>query len=177
MRLAPPKMPLFFLKLAAVLLGGEGGNCENLNNLYFAVVGDGPLQYRCQEYIKEHNLGERVFMPGTRDDLPEIYSGFDIFTLFSSHEGLPLTVIEAMLAGLPVVAGNAGGVGEMVVHGETGYLVNGFDVKAAAGYIEELARDPALRREMGAAGRKRALEMFSLDRMIRQYEELYSGRL
>ncbi|MCL6479195.1 MAG: glycosyltransferase family 4 protein [Peptococcaceae bacterium] len=172
MRLAPPKQPLFFLETAATLMERA---CHA--GLYFVIVGDGPLRSRCEEYIAEHNLRGRAFLLGTREDSQVLVSGLDIFTLFSSHEGLPLTIIEAMLAGLPVVAGNVGGVGEMVVHGETGYLVNGADVEAAASCIEELVKNPHLRGKMGAAGRRRALEMFTLDRMISHYEELYLGRL
>jgi glycosyltransferase involved in cell wall biosynthesis len=92
-------------------------------------------------------------------------------------EGLPLTIIEAMLAGVPVVASDAGGVGEMVAHGETGYLVSEPDIGSAAKYIKELVDNTELRAKMGLAGRSRALEMFSLGGMINRYEQLYLGNL
>lgn len=168
MRLAPPKQPLFFLELAARLLDG---NVDA--GLYFVIIGDGPLRPECEEYIARHGLGGRVFLTGAREDAARLVSGFDIFMLFSSHEGLPLTVIEAMMAGVPVVASSVGGVGEMVIHGGTGYLVNGLDLDAAGGYVMELLKNPELRAEMGAAGRRRALEMFGLARMIDRYEQLY----
>jgi glycosyltransferase involved in cell wall biosynthesis len=84
------------------------------------------------------------------------------------------TIIEAMLAGVPVVAKNVGGVGEMVVHGETGYLVQGPDIGPAVEHIKELAGNGELRAKMGLAGRKRAKELFDLDTMIARYEKLYS---
>lgn len=172
MRLAPPKDPLFFLEAADRLLG-KGNN----SNLYFVIVGDGPLRPCCEEYIAGSNLEGRAFLLGTREDAPGLVSGFDIFTLFSRHEGLPLTVIEAMVAGLPVVASNVGGVGELVLHGETGCLADGFNPEAAAGYIGRLAGDRGLREELGRAGRSRALDRFGLGRMISLYKQIYLGSL
>lgn len=174
-RLASPKQPLFLLELAARM--AESTDIYRGGGPYFVIVGDGPLRPQCEEYIVRYNLGGRAFLLGTREDAARLVSSFDIFTLFSSHEGLPLTVIEAMLAGVPVVANSVGGVGEMVVHGETGYLVSGLYTDAAAGYIEELVKNRELRAAMGGAGRKRALEIFSLDRMIGLYENLYLGLL
>jgi glycosyltransferase involved in cell wall biosynthesis len=114
MRLAPPKQPLFFLEAAKKLLEKErSGGCR------FIIIGDGPLRSRCEEYIAGNNLGGKVLLTGTREDVPRLLSVFDVFTLFSSHEGLPLTIIEAMLAGVPVVASDAGGVGEMVAQSTT----------------------------------------------------------
>lgn len=171
MRLAPPKEPLFFLEMAARLLD------EGQEGLYFVVVGDGPLRPRCEDYIDKHSLGGKVFLLGAREDAAQLVRGFDVFTLFSRHEGLPLTIIEAMMAGVPVVASNAGGVGEMVLHGETGYLVNGFNPDTAAEYIEELVSSPELRTKIGENGRMMALENFTLGMMVNQYNALYCGRL
>ena len=77
--------------------------------------------------------------------------------------------------GVPVVASNVGGVGEMVVHAETGCLVSGPDIGTAVEYIEGLAEHGELRAKMGLAGRKRAKELFDLDEMITRYEQLYRG--
>ncbi|MHB8918592.1 MAG: glycosyltransferase family 4 protein [Desulfocucumaceae bacterium] len=168
MRLADPKNPLFFLETAERLIKEN-----NDKNIFFVIIGDGPLWAQCEEYIYRNSLGGRVFMMGKREDVSLLLSGLDVFTLFSHHEGLPLTVIEAMLAGLPVVASNVGGIKEMVDHGGTGYLVDGFDPGISAEYIKELAGNHALRAKMGEAGRGRALELYGLERMIGEYEKLY----
>ncbi|MCL6611485.1 MAG: glycosyltransferase family 4 protein [Peptococcaceae bacterium] len=175
-RLAYQKNPQFFLALAERMLARHRDTGDK-GRLFFVVIGDGPLKGECEELLKSKGLGGRVFLLGARDSAGELVHDFDIFVLFSRWEGLPLTVIEAMTAGVPVVAGNAGGVGEMVAHGETGYLVEGFDLDAAAGYVQELAGNPGLRARMGAAGRRRALELFGLERMIRRYEKLYLDQL
>lgn len=169
MRLALPKQPLLFLEAAKRLLA------EDMDRYRFIIVGDGPLRSQCQEYISQNKLQGQVILAGNREDVPRLLTAFDISALFSAYEGLPLTIIEAMLAGVPVVASNVGGVGEVVVHGETGYLVSGPDIGTAVEYIKGLADNGELRAKMGLAGRKRAKELFDLDVMIGRYEQLYRG--
>ncbi len=86
---------------------------------------------------------------------------------------MPLTVIEAMLAGRPVVASDIGGVGELVVHGETGYLIKQGNLAEAVEVSWKLAENKELRLSMGEAGRRRALEHYSLKTMVEKYRELY----
>ncbi|MEW5954132.1 MAG: glycosyltransferase family 4 protein [Bacillota bacterium] len=167
MRLAPPKQPLFFLEAAKKLLEKDNSGCR------FIIIGDGPLRSPCEEYIAGNNLGGKVLLTGTREDVPRLLSVFDIFTLFSSHEGLPLTIIEAMLAGVPVVANAVGGVGELVIHQKTGYLINNLNVSEAEKALWDLISDYDKRISMGEAGRRRALDLFSIDKMVNQYKDLY----
>jgi len=169
MRLALPKQPLLFLELAA-RFGGE-------IPARFVIIGDGPLRKECEKYIADHGLKGKVFMLGAREDAARLVAGFDIFTLFSGHEGLPLTVIEAMLAGVPVVASNVGGVGELVDDGVSGFLVNGLDLDSAFLTVKKLLEDKGLRRRMGCAGREKALSEFTVDRMLSRYEQLYTGTI
>ncbi|MHB1044207.1 MAG: glycosyltransferase family 4 protein, partial [Eubacteriales bacterium] len=169
MRLAPPKEPLFFLEVARRLVEGENRNPA----LFFTIVGDGPLRADCEAFIREHGLAGRVFLLGNRENAADLVRDFDVFTLFSRWEGLPLTIIEAMQAGVPVVANAAGGVPELVADGETGFLIDGLDPGAAAGACGRLLGGAALRLAMGEAGRQRAREMFSLEEMLRRYQELY----
>jgi O-antigen ligase len=103
----------------------------------------------------------------------DVKKNFDVFTLFSRWEGLPLTIIEAMLAGRPVVASAVGGVGELVAHGETGYLIEQGNLAEAVEALGKLAENKELRLSMGEAGRRRALECFSLETMAGKYRELY----
>jgi len=171
-RLAPQKDPLFLLELARRMITrpdrgpGEG-------QLYFVLIGDGPLRSECEEFIAGSGLNGRVFLLGAREEAAELVRDFDIFVLFSRWEGLPLTIIEAMQAGRPVVANAVGGVGELVVHQKTGYLINGLDLKAAEEALQDLISSRDNRLSMGELGRQRADNLFSINEMIKKYRELY----
>jgi glycosyltransferase involved in cell wall biosynthesis len=111
-------------------------------------------------------LKQRVRFLGYRDDVPALLHAADIFTLPSHREGMPRSIVEAMLSGLPVVATDIRGSREEVVDGETGYLVPLGDVAALAQALERLARDPDLRRTFGAAGRARALDLYDESKIV-----------
>jgi len=106
-----------------------------------------------------------------------------VFILASRWEGLPISIIEAMRAGLPVVATDIGGVSELVVDGQTGYLVPRGDSETLARRLSLLCKDASLRKRMGQAGRRRYESSFTFDRMYRETLEVYeevlsnSGRL
>ena len=114
---------------------------------------------------------------GLRKDIARLLSAADVFLLTSISEGIPLTAIEAMNAGLPVVATRVGGLPEIVVQGRTGVLAPSRDDEELADCILRLAADPALRAAMGRAGRERARAVFSQSRMHQQYLELYQEML
>lgn len=171
-RLAPPKEPLFFLKVARQMLK-EPDNHAGRNQLYFVLVGDGPLRAGCEEYIERKGLAGRVFLLGTREEATELMQDFNIFVLFSKWESLPLTIIEAMLAGKPVVASAVGGVAELVIHQKTGYLISKLDHKAAHSALWELVVNKDKRLSMGEMGRQRARELFGVNKMIEKYRDLY----
>ena len=103
---------------------------------------------------------------GYRTDIPELLAAADIFALPSHFEGLPMSVIEAMLTGLPVVATAIRGPREQVVDGETGLLVPPMSVPPLAAALRRLAADPALRARMGEAGRTRALQHYTEDAVL-----------
>jgi glycosyltransferase involved in cell wall biosynthesis len=105
-------------------------------------------------------LGERLRLLGYREDVADLMAAADIFALPSQFEGLPMSVIEAMLTGLPVVATNVRGPAEQVVHEVTGLLVPPGDAPALAAALQRLVADQALRARMGEAGRKRAVERY-----------------
>ncbi len=111
-------------------------------------------------------LGGRLLMLGYRADVPALLAASDIFVLPSHFEGLPMSVIEAMLTGLPVVATDIRGPREQVVSGETGLLVPPGDAGALAAALASLAGNPALRARMGAAGRARATELYDEARVL-----------
>ncbi len=123
--------------------------------------------------------GERVHLLGVRSDIPDLLHASDLFALASDYEGLPVAVIEAMAAGLPVVATAVGGVPELVEHGITGLLTPPRDGPALARALATLAADPSLRTAMGERGAERA-RGFGAARMIESYavlfEEIAGGR-
>ncbi len=162
-RLVPPK-DLLILRQAF----------EDLPEGILMVVGDGELRPRAERFVREHRLETRVRFIGQRSDVPQILAASDVFVLSSRWEGLPYTIIEAMMAGLPVVATNVGGVSELVKDGVTGFLVPRRDPKALAEALQRLIDDPELRKRMGEAGRQKALREFTLDRMLRETEQVYA---
>jgi glycosyltransferase involved in cell wall biosynthesis len=167
-RLAYPKEPLMFLEAAKRII-------LKFQKAKFVLVGGGPLADRCVRYVKENRLESHVLLLGETPpaDVRDFLLGFDAFVLASKFEGLPLTVIEAMSAGLPVIASNVGGVGELVQDGRNGLLFDSDDEDELVGKIEHLIRNPEERRRMGREGRALARLQFTAERMARQYEELY----
>jgi len=138
------------------------------------LVGDGPTRTEVEATVRDMKLGDSVQVLGYREDIPEILMASDIFLLTSLNEGIPVTIIEAMMAGLPVVATEVGGVSEIVVNGETGLLVPPGNPDAIAKALRQLATDVDLRIRLGRAGRQRAEILFSEDRMFAEYDAIVS---
>lgn len=168
-RLTPPKDPFTLLEAVKVLSDGV-----------LLVVGEGRLRPQVERYVREQGLVERVRLLGQRSDVPQILAASDIFVLSSRWEGLPYTIIEAMMAGLPVVATRVGGIPELVEDGVTGFLVPPKDPEALAVALQKLIDNPKMRQQMGGAGQKKAMQEFTLDRMLREtvrvYEEVLRDR-
>ena len=142
------------------------------------LAGDGETRPAMEALAKALGLDAgRVRFLGFRSDVPDLLGAADVFALPSRSEGLPLAVLEAMAQGLPVVATPVGGVPELVRHDVEGLLVPVEDDAALAAAISRLADDAALRAEMGAKGRARAVGEFSFDRMTERYDELYRSLL
>lgn len=120
-------------------------------------------------------LGERLILTGMRSDTPELLSAMDLFTLPSWREGMPRTIIEAMMMALPVVATNIRGSREEVVDGETGVLVPLRDPHALTKAIEQLYKDKEKAKVMGRVGRKRALELYDEEKVIQRQIELINN--
>lgn len=141
------------------------------------VVGGGPELQAAKEERRRLGLGEVVCIAGERDDVPAILASSHVFVLSSRSEALPVSILEAMAAGLPVVASRVGGVPELVVDGETGLLVPAGNPRALAAALESLVDDPVLRARLGAAGRARVEEQFRLDSSLEAHLDLYRRAL
>ncbi|MGZ4415269.1 MAG: glycosyltransferase, partial [Gaiellaceae bacterium] len=141
------------------------------------IVGDGPERERVEDELARRSLAGRVRLLGERDGVPSLLADADVFVLASRSEGLPLSVIEAMAAGLPVVASDVGGLRELVLESQTGVLVPSGDPAALADALRPLLRDRALRRRLGSAGRERAKGLFDLPRFQRAHLDLYRREL
>jgi len=119
-----------------------------------------------RELLTDAGLGDRLRLLGYRNDVAAVLAAADIFALPSYFEGLPMSVIEAMLTALPVVASDIDGPREQVVPGVTGLLVSPRQVSPLADALVRLASDPVLRAAMGAAGRTRAVELYDEARVV-----------
>jgi glycosyltransferase involved in cell wall biosynthesis len=146
---------------------------QQLPQARFLIVGEGTERAAIEAEVAELKLEPYVRFAGLRKDVPRLLAASDLLWLTSVSEGIPLTLIEGMAAGLPVVSSDVGGVSEVVVAGKTGLV-------APAGNNAELAQaavallcDPELRRRLASAGRKRAFERFSEDTMVESYASLY----
>ena len=138
-------------------------------------VGDGSTRRAVETRVERYGLRDRVEFAGNRLDVPEILAGSHVFALFTKWEGFPISVLEAMRAGLPVVASDVNGVREAVSHWGTGFTVPAGDVTAFRKRLESLLQDASLRERMGAAGRQRFEQEFTLDRMLQRVAEVYRG--
>ena len=137
------------------------------------LVGEGPERDALEQLARQNGLEGCVSFLGLRMDVPRLLAASDAFLLSSISEGIPLCLIEAMAAGLPVVATDVGGVGEVVEPGMTGFMSAAGDAAGLGQHLIRLASDASLRREMGLLGQQRAIAHFSEPAMLAHYDRLY----
>jgi glycosyltransferase involved in cell wall biosynthesis len=147
----------------------------------FVILGEGELRPALERQIREHHLERHVMLAGFRDDVQELIKDFDVFAMSSVQEGMCTSLVDAMAAARPAVVTAAGGMPEVVVEGNTGYVVPPRDPEALAARLVELLRDEGLRARMGAAGLARARAKFSVETMVAGtaavYDDLAASRL
>lgn len=165
-RFAPEKNHLMLLEAFSLAV-------KECSTMQLWLVGEGLMQSAVKRYVKEKGLEEKVLFLGIQDDVPELLAECDIFVLSSNWEGMPLTVLETMASGKPLIATAVGGVPELVEDGVTGILVPPCDSEALAQEILHFARDPVLRQRMGQEAHKRANKNFDISQTARKYEVLY----
>lgn len=139
------------------------------------LVGDGEDRPEAERLAAELGVAERCRFVGYQRDMAEWYGGFDAFCLASANEGTPVAAIEALAAGIPVVATRVGGTPAVVDDGETGFLVEAGDVDALGERLARLAADPDLRARMGALGAQRMRERYGVERMVEEVQRLYES--
>jgi glycosyltransferase involved in cell wall biosynthesis len=146
----------------------------------FVILGEGELRESLERQVRDYHFEKHVLLPGFRTDVLGCIKGFDLFAMSSVTEGLGTSLLDAMACSRAIVATRAGGIPEIVDDGLNGVLVEPRDHRAMAREIVRLLRDDALRQRMGAAGRTRVADRFSVDRMVEETAAVYArvaGRL
>ncbi len=141
----------------------------------FVIVGDGSLREHYQAAVQKRGFSGFLSLPGTRSDIPEFLATLDQFWLTSDWEGTPNVVLEAMAAGVPVIATRVGGTPEVIEHGRTGFLVDAGDVAAIVTKSLELASNPRRAAEIGSKAAQAARERFSIAAMVRETLAVYEA--
>lgn len=141
-------------------------------NIAFVVIGDGPERPKLESMIKELGLNNKLFLIGQIEKASRLLNAFDIFTLISVKEGFSWALIEAMSAKLPVIATRVGAIPEIIEDGKNGFIVESGNAEQIADRIKKVIEDDHLKQELGIQAHQTVLFKFTLDKMIRQVEEL-----
>ena len=141
------------------------------------MVGDGPDREQLERRAHELGVMRDTLFVGYQEVVAPFYAAFDALVLPSGNEGTPVSAIEALAAGRPVVATRVGGVPDVIRDGEDGFLVDAGDTEQLAERLAELARDPALRERMGEEGRARVLPRYAVERLVDDVDRLYVSLL
>ena len=168
-RLEPIKRVDRFLRVANLVREPE--------ETRFLVVGDGALREELQRSSEAARLGNRLIWAGLRDDMPDVYFASDVLTVTSDNEGTAVSAIEAQAGGVPVVTTRVGGMPSAVLDGETGFVTEREDEKAFASAVARLLLDDALRLSLGTIGPQRMHGLFTVDRLVRDMDDLYKRLL
>ncbi len=141
-------------------------------NLHWVIVGDGPTRSDIESLADQLGIRDRIHLLGTRNDTENILAGLDLFALCSLNEASPVSILEALACGVPVVASDVGSICESVIEGQTGALFPSEDHDSMAEAIGKLLVTPETRTEMGRTGRELVLKTGSLQSMVDGYQRL-----
>jgi len=161
------------IKDQATLMRAARRVVDALPGFQLDVVGDGPSRTELEALRASLGLSDHVHLHGYREQVGPFLAEADLFVLSSISEGVPIALLEAMASSLPAVATDVGGIREVIVPGETGYLVPVVSPEALADAILKLQTDPAACRRLGRASRSRVEEHFNLRKVVAQYECVY----
>jgi glycosyltransferase involved in cell wall biosynthesis len=169
-RLSEPKRPMWLLEAYREL----DKNIRDKSEIH--IIGEGKQREELETYIQLHDLGGSVVLHGAlpRNEVLNELGGSDVFVFLSQYEGFPRSILEAMAAGLPIIASNVGGVSE-AVSGDAGMIIKRNDKKALVDALSELINDPEKRIKMGVCAYERVRKEFSLDKMMQKTYEVYKN--
>lgn len=166
-RLSPQKAPLDFINAAAAI-------ASQINNVYFVIVGDGPLRDQVLRTAKDLNIKDQLIMTGLRRDIPELMNSFDLFVLSSLWEGLPRVIPQAMACGIPVIATAIDGSAEIIKNGQNGILVPPAHPKSIANAVVEVLSNDHLALTLTNEAYNTVNE-YSAQKMVENIESLYAS--
>jgi len=146
---------------------------EQRAKLRLVIVGDGPLFATVKAKVEEAGIADLVWLPGSRTDIAEIMRAYSIFALSSVAEGMPVTILEAMSCGLPIIATAVGGIPEVVQEGQTGFLVPASNAAEMAAGFARYLENPALIAQHGATARNLIEQKYSMKSMVAAYQQMY----
>jgi glycosyltransferase involved in cell wall biosynthesis len=156
---------------AAALLGRE------FPDVRFHIIGDGPRRTVLESLVRARHLERNILFLGHRENVPQLLADADIFVLPSRSEAFPNSAIEAMAAGLPVIASAVGGLLDLIDHGRTGLLIEPGQPEQMADAIRHLLTDRELAARLGAVARTEVIQCYSFERMVTAFENLYLASL
>ena len=165
-RLTPVKGHRYLIEAAPAILA-------EFPEVMFQFIGDGPERDNLEQMVRAGGLEGRIVFAGRKTNMPAVYASLAIVVLPSVSEGMPMTIIEALAAGRPVVASRVGAIPTLIRHGETGLLVEPRDASALGDAIRQLLRDKAQRLQFGQQGQKQVHEQFSVENMAGRYRAIY----
>jgi glycosyltransferase involved in cell wall biosynthesis len=139
----------------------------------FELAGDGPERDLILGWIRRYHLEEKFILRGNVENMTDFYSGIDLYINTSLHEGLPMSVLEAMAHGLPVVVPDIGGMGEIITNGVEGYIINNRDPKLFAEKCLEIRNNQPMYDRMASKSREKVVTNFSYDTMAGKYFDIY----
>lgn len=168
--LVPHKGQHYLIEAAALVV-------RKVPDARFVILGDGELREALEREVKQKHLERHIVLAGFRTNVMELIKSFDVFVMSSLTEGLGTSIVDAMAASKAVVATTAGGIPEVVVDGETGYLVPPRDPTLMADRLVRLLKDAPLRARMGEAGLARARARFTVERMVEETNAVYARAL
>jgi len=152
---------------------------KSYNNIKLLLIGQGFVndaentEQELRDYVNEKEITNKVLFLGYRSDISQLLNITDIFCLTSLKEGLPISLIEAMAVGLPVVGTNVEGIRDVIIHNQNGSLVNIGDVESLKNALLILLKNESMRRKYGEKSRSLAKETYSLDHCVKKYQDLY----
>lgn len=145
---------------------------KKIKSMRLLIVGEGELRDELEKQVESKKLNNSIYFLGERNDIPEILNNTDIFVLSSDFEGLPLSLLEAMASGLPIIATRVGGVPDIITHSRNGLLVEKNDVEGLAEAIVNLTNNKSLRVKIGMNNIEDS-KKYDVETMVNKYEELY----